>query len=258
MSLKSLGVLLGVFSIPFFASGREKNEPFVSVINSAQQGIAAVVVPGPEFFGLSVGTAFFVSDEYLLTAAHVIKDRPNSSLYIPILVPNSSRLGGMDTLEFEVTEVSDDFDVALLKLKTRAKRKVLPFKLAVGTLPAGTEVAVTGFGSLANYPLTFTGFVASQGAMYFGLGLQQPLPEFGKLSSVFVVDRPLPSGFSGAPVFVRGSGVVYGIAVETKRDLNSGAPAMSLAHPLRKARELLEKHHVPYLQITPSDAAVSP
>ena len=181
--------------------------------------------------------------------------------FVPLLVPNTKRIGGMEVISFEVVEIDNDFDIALLRATSKPRRRIMPFKLAFGLLPPGTEVAVTGYGSLADFPLTMTAFVASQGSMHFGSGLlqaQQAQLQFGRYSSIFVLDRPLPGGFSGSPVYVRDSGIVYGIAVEVRPDLNSGAPAMALAHPLKKAEEYLNKHHVQYVSVPPVDDFVNP
>jgi S1-C subfamily serine protease len=243
------------------AFGRTKHRPFTQTIDDAQQGIAAVVIPGEYGIGVAVGTAFFVSNEYLLTAAHVLRAPNIAGLYIPMFVPNTKRIAGMEPIRFQVVEADDDYDIALLRATSKPRRQIRPFTIAVGSLPSGTEVAVTGYGSLADFPLTMTAFTASQGSMRFGSGLlraQRHEPQFGRFSSVFVLDRPLPGGFSGAPVYVRDSGVVYGVAVEVRPDLNSGAPAMALAHPLKKAKEYMDKHHVQYQLAAPLDDFVNP
>src|SRR5262249_47396441 len=153
-----------------------------------------------------------------------------------------------------------DYDVALLKIRGDIRRQVRPFRIAIGSLLPGEEIAITGYGALADFPMTFTGFAASQGSMHFGSGLRkaQARPEFGGSSSVFVIDRPIPGGFSGSPVYVRNTGVVYGIAVKIRPDPNTGAPAMSLAHPLKKAQEFLDKHYVRYTAVAPRDSFVNP
>jgi len=239
---------------------RTKSRQLMDVINDAHEGIAAVVLPGQYGIGVAVGTAFFVSDEYLLTAAHVIKNADGAGLYLPIFVPGTKRIGGSDACAFEVVEIDDRSDIALLKIRCKPRRIIRPFRISIGSLPPGIEIAVTGYGALADFPMTFTAFTASQGSMHFGSGLRQMqrLPQFGEGSSVFVLDRPLPGGFSGSPVYLRNSGIVYGVAVEVKADLNTGAPAMALAHPLKKAQQYLEKHHVRYTAVAPLDSFVNP
>lgn len=68
--LKSLLLVSLLFTI---SQARGKKRDFSAIIDEAHQGIAAVVVPGEGGIGITVGTAFFVSDEYLITAAHVVR-----------------------------------------------------------------------------------------------------------------------------------------------------------------------------------------
>jgi S1-C subfamily serine protease len=255
--IKSLLLVSLLFTI---SQARGKKRDFSAIIDEAHQGIAAVVVPGEGGIGITVGTAFFVSDEYLITAAHVVRGQRVTGLYVPAFEGGTTRIIGSYAMAYETVEISDEYDVALLRIVGKARRAVKPFILAIGTLHPGREVAVTGFGSLADFPLTFTGFVASQGSMHFGAGLRQAQrrPTFGEKSSVFVIDRPIPAGFSGSPVYLRDTGVVYGIAAEIRPDLNSNTPAMSLAHPLVKAKEFLDKHKIAYRIVAPEDAFVNP
>ncbi len=258
--MRLLRPLLCLLLLVSTAQSRSKKHDFSSVIDEAHQGIAAVVVPGEGGIGITVGTAFFVSDEYLLTAAHVVRGQRPTGLYVPAFEAGTTRIIGSYAMAYEIVEISDEYDVALLRIASKARRPVRPFTLAIGTLHPGREIAVTGFGALADFPMTFTGFVASQGSMHFGAGLRQAQrrPSFGEKSSVFVIDRPLAAGFSGSPVYVRDTGIVYGIAAEIRPDLNSNTPAMSLAHPLVKAREFMDAHHVPYRTAPPENTFVAP
>src|SRR5438132_4160608 len=124
---------------------RTSHRNFAEVITEAEEGIAAVVVPGSlPGVGIAVGMAFFVSDEYLLTAAHVIRaaeKEPAMALYVPRFVPNTKRIGGSDSLQFEVTAIDNNFDIAVLHVKTKNRNKVHPFAIALGSLAPGTEVA---------------------------------------------------------------------------------------------------------------------
>jgi V8-like Glu-specific endopeptidase len=258
---------------------RTRPRPLTEIVSEAQKGVAAVVVPATVsiagagmMIGSSIGTAFFVSDEYLLTAAHVIRAAPKEYLKLPIFgaPPDVNRSVGTEVVQFEVIEIDDEFDVALLHLLSRplttkkaTSTHVRPFRVAIGSLSPGEAVAITGFGAGADEPLTVTGFTASQGFMQFDTAVRlmhyaETAPRFGEKSSIFVIDRPIAGGFSGSPVYLRDSGVVYGIAVAVKPDPNSGAPAMSLAHPLAKARELLDRHSIKYSSVTPLNPSVGP
>jgi hypothetical protein len=74
---------------------------------------------------------------------------------------------------------------------------------------------------------------------------------FGRFSRVFAIDRPLAGGFSGSPIYLRESGVVYGIAVQLRPDFSSGSPAMAMGESLEKAKVMLDGKGVHYTSVAP-------
>jgi S1-C subfamily serine protease len=239
-------------------------KPFTEIVNMANHGVAAVVVPaGNSGLGLPIGSAFFVDEDYLVTNAHVIRDAQRRSglgwgMYLPVFSEDGDRMVGYQFFGVEVTEVDDDYDLAILHVTSKPKRVPQPFSLAIGSLPVGTDVALTGFGLSAQFPATVTAVCASQTSQRFATEdptFTQRLAAVTRFSSIFVIDRTIAGGFSGSPVYLRSTGVVYGIASGTFEDPLGG---FGFVHPLKKLSEMLDKHSIRYTKVAPLDSFVNP
>ena len=70
------------FSIVLYAKKPEKSvqKPFTEIVNQANHGVAAIVIPaGNNGLGIPIGSAFFVDEDYLVTNAHVILEAEKTS-----------------------------------------------------------------------------------------------------------------------------------------------------------------------------------
>ena len=165
---------------------------------------------------------------------------------------------GYQFFAVSVIEVDDDYDLAILHVTDKPRRVPLAFSLAVGSVPIGTEVALTGFGLSSQFPATITATCASQTSQRFATEdptLTQRLAAVTRFSSIFAIDRTIPGGFSGSPVYLKSTGVVYGIASGTIADPLGG---VGFVHPLKKLSEMLDKHSIPYSKVEPLDSFVNP
>jgi S1-C subfamily serine protease len=254
------------FSIVLYAKKPQKpvQKTFTEIVDVANHGVAAIVIPAGNYgLGLPIGSAFFIDEDYLASNAHVIRDAEKSAgehwgIYAPVFLENGSRMVGYQFFGVNVVEVDDDYDLAILHVTNKPRRVPLPFSLAVGSLPIGTEVALTGFGLSAQFPATITATCASQTSQRFATEdptLTQRLAAVTRFSSIFAIDKTIPGGFSGSPVYLKSTGVVYGVASGTIAGPLGG---FGFVHPLKKLAEMLDKHSIPYSKVEPLDSFVNP
>lgn len=229
-------------------------------------GVVAVVIPEKNRtdaqLGVPVGTAFFVSDEYVATNAHVIREAESQSgngawaLRASYFDTKIHRIVGYQVLRAELVDINDSEDVALLKLKDRPDQPVRPFVLALGFPTMGTPLAFAGFGLLVDHPLLLTAFMASQGTEHFAIGLDPNHPiskllrETLRTSTVWVIDRSIPGGFSGSPVFLRTDGVVYGICSGSTGDVLGG---VGFVHSLQALSKMLTARSISFKTAAPQE-----
>ncbi len=169
---------------------------------------------------LSVGTGFFVSNDLLGTAAHVVAAMEKSRKEYPdgyvFMVAEKYDEAGQKVFSrnVEVVTVDDAQDVALLRLSNESKGEdirlleIKPLKV-LGELPkVGDEVVHTGFSNLSLKPFTTIGTVAVITNEQDGENAR------GTKDSIYSDLTTLP-GNSGGPLLSAKYGHVIGIQTAT-------------------------------------------
>jgi S1-C subfamily serine protease len=267
-----MGLCLLALSISGIAAARTNRvaevfaqHPFTEVVNDAQHGVVSIVSAAQDGIGVPIGSGFFVNSAgYLLTDAHVLRDAEKLKqggklvgLSIPFFVAGTDRVGGMDASDYEIVEVDDHFDIAILKA-TSLRHPPKPFVLSIGSVPPGTELASTGYPLLQDFPLTSVFHAATQGT-HLASGLEQTKSFYG---SFFLLDTPLHRGSSGSAVYLRDNGIVIGIVCGFLPEAVEGGQgkigAFGVVRPLKIAAEMLDKLGIEYTAVPPIDTLVNP
>jgi S1-C subfamily serine protease len=158
------------------------------------------------------GTGFFLERTGIVaTALHVVSGARRIRVSLPgVYAASDARL----------LAASSEWDIALIEVPWPREVEYPGLSLdAAGPLPAGTEVAVTGFGRASSagaalLPVTHRGIVS--GALPSGEG------------AIYLLDLPASPGLSGGPVFRTDTGVVAAILT---RIVSEGVPGPGGAVP---------------------------
>lgn len=180
----------------------------------------------PRVINQVLGTGFMVTNEYLITALHVVKDgdhlltqteAASKLLGVGFVTPpsNDVRLGVLYGAA-KLVDQDDSHDIALLKL-------TLPEKAPTGTTAVsfasqrpddGEPVAISGY-PFGNFLLTNSGSMAS--SWNFSKADLVPSRDGKQLmldfNDVYLADLKVNFGDSGSPVYLAENGLVIGMCV---------------------------------------------
>ena len=240
---------------------RQKMPEFAKVINEVHHSIVSFVEAGEFGIGQPFGSGFFINpDHYIVTNAHVIREAESRKaenklvgMYVLSFVPGTERISGMNTMGYEIIEIDDEHDVAVLRGTNIDYSPHSFLRLSVTSVPVGTELALTGFPLLRLVPITVTCIAA--GVPVHDL----PLPQ-SQRGFAFVIDRPIARGQSGSPVYLRDIGVVVGIAsgslnapLETAQGPTyaAGYGALGFVRPLSYLEEILKRRGIGFSSVPP-------
>jgi S1-C subfamily serine protease len=235
-----------------------------------------------------MGTGFFVNREgYVVTAGHVIAggnallskipgDKKNLSAGVPYEADENGHIvlypGSFAPLQFNVVELDQRADVALLKLKSNPFDANFSFgqldgkpirvqptsvEFSLKDPEEGAAVAVSGYPFGNPTLITNSGTVASIAYSILGRPSMADFP-----GNTYLLDLEADHGNSGGPVYLAASGSVIGVclggfkhAVVDKQDvpakLEDGTELfyksrMTMSVPARYVVELLKKNHVDF------------
>lgn len=141
----------------------------------------------PKAPGIS-GTAFFVSPNLVVTAAHIVRSRTTYTLTV-----NNKRIPA------EVVVVDDSGDIAILRTAPQAVTC-----LPLATDAAGTGTDVTGLGYLPSAKGSYTAQITSGSVV--GVGVAG-----GAYAHQYRLNVPTAVGNSGGPLIDNQSGLVIGM-----------------------------------------------
>ena len=240
------GVLVSI------AVAEDEINTFTSVVKSVSKGTVAIAIDAPiKHSGPRVlGTGFIVANGFFaITNYHVVSEDLD-----PTIVENYVVLSGKGTtvikIKAEVVKIDPKHDLALLKLDSS-----LP-SLKLGNddlLPAGSEVALTGFpigAVLGLYPATHRGYISAITpdaipALNSNQLTSSMMKRLNNVSFIYQLDAIAYPGNSGSPLYDPRTGEVIGVinkvlVKDTKESALSSPTGISYAIPIRFVIELLK------------------
>tara|TARA_A200000113_G_scaffold182598_1_gene168777 strand:+ start:8764 stop:9534 length:771 start_codon:yes stop_codon:yes gene_type:complete len=246
MILALSGVLVSI------AVADDEINTFTSVVKSVSQGTVAIAIDAPIKHSSPrvLGTGFIVANGFFaITNYHVVSEDLD-----PTIVENYVVLSGkgaaVKKIKAEVIKIAPNHDLALLKLDSS-----LP-ALKLGNdelLPAGSEVALTGFpigAVLGLYPATHRGYISAITpdaipALDSNQLTSLMMKRLNNVSFIYQLDATAYPGNSGSPLYDPRTGEVIGVinkvlVKDTKESALSSPTGISYAIPIRFVIELLK------------------
>jgi S1-C subfamily serine protease len=175
----------------------------------------------------SIGTGFFISEDLILTCAHVINDATEIEITIPTM--------GKNRYPAEIISIAPEYDIAIIKSKEYKNSQHLTLGNS-DTLKYGEEVSAVG------YPLGQDKLKISKGVFsgYYKFLLQ--------------TSAPINPGNSGGPLTNKNEEV---IGINSQKISSGHADNIGYSVPIRyfemlKSDMILEREVYPYILYKPS------